>query len=265
MFSCHRLRLVIATALLPAMVPAAAEAGAFLQEEGRAQLIVTTLAAGASTVFDARGRVVPVAPWAKFELSGSAEYGVTDWATLLVGTAYDQFFDDSTPIAGVRGLGISSLGGRFALWQVSGWQINGETSLRLPGPGVRVWAGSPDAATSVDARVTAGRSFELLGRDAFVGLELGGRWHAGGFAPEGLFEATLGVRVLAPLTVLVQSFTNAAPAGGLLPARFSSKVQGSLVWEMRPGVSIQAGLYGTLVAVNASREHGLISGMWYKF
>ena len=82
--ACHRRWLGACLAgLLAVVCSRSVQAGAFLQKPGEGVIIVGGAFTDAVRAYDAIGRLVPVAPWRKFELTTYAEYGVTDWLTAI--------------------------------------------------------------------------------------------------------------------------------------------------------------------------------------
>ncbi len=69
--------------LLLSLVAEPALGGAFVQRPGMVLAIQELSFSGSILAFDARGRVVPVPAYRKFNLETSLEYGAADWLTLL--------------------------------------------------------------------------------------------------------------------------------------------------------------------------------------
>ena len=61
----------------------AALAGAWTLPQGEGQLIATGTFTTGDRAYDARGRLVPVADYRKFELTAYMQYGVFDWLTAI--------------------------------------------------------------------------------------------------------------------------------------------------------------------------------------
>lgn len=65
-------------------------AGAFMQEEGRGQIIISSTFDRSDRFFDASGKLQPLAQYRKFELTTYAEYGLRDWLTLIFAPSSSQ-------------------------------------------------------------------------------------------------------------------------------------------------------------------------------
>jgi hypothetical protein len=92
-----------------------------------------------------------------------------------------------------------------------------------------------------DARLLIGRSFTLLGFPAFSSIEIGYR-SPGGFGHEIRADATLGIRPMEKVLVLLQTFNiSALHAAPLYPTR-SNKIALSAVYDVTPSsISVQVG------------------------
>jgi hypothetical protein len=115
-----------------------------------------------------------------------------------------------------------------------------------------------------DARLLIGRSFTLLGFPA-LSIEIGYR-SPGGFGHEIRADATLGIRPMEKVLVLLQTFNiSALHAAPLYPTR-SNKIALSAVYDVTPSsISVQVGGIIGLPGVNTTTERGLISAVWYRF
>ena len=100
-----------ATATLAIACPLKAFAGAFLQPADQGVVIVGSPFSNAVRAHDAYGRLAPVAAWREFELDAYAEYGVTDWLTVI---AKPQPLPFSSKPAGAKLLGDGHHQGRRA-------------------------------------------------------------------------------------------------------------------------------------------------------
>ena len=68
----------------------AAWGGAWLLPPGDGQVIADTFFSDSNRAFDARGQLVPVPSYRKFELGTYIEYGLTNWLTLVASPSYDR-------------------------------------------------------------------------------------------------------------------------------------------------------------------------------
>ncbi len=247
---------------------AAPRAGAFLMPEGNGQVIYQSSFEGARSSFDGRGHVIPSSAWSRASLSAAAEYGATDWLTLLAATSLDRYVDAQTSFLGLRGLGVTSLGARGPIFYATDWLMSAEASVRVPGAAIASWDQSIDRSRNVDLRLMAAYQFKVFDSDGFVETQAAARFALNpvpnAARRAGLLDVTLGVQPWASLQILLQSFGKVEPqvAGS---AAISQKLQLSGVWRMSSGVSLQVGAFATLLARHAAFSRGLVSGLWYHF
>ena len=74
-------RVQLALLLSAALLPRAADAGAWLAPEGHGQIVVSGTASSAGRAFDGSGNLQGTPRYDKQELQALMEYGVTDWLT----------------------------------------------------------------------------------------------------------------------------------------------------------------------------------------
>lgn len=262
-------------------------AGAWLLAPGEGQAIAYSAFSDTTRAFDSQGRLIPVQQYRKFELGIYIEYGLTDWLTLAVSPAYDRIrghpfdpFQSPAPGRSYNGLGESGAAARIRLFQnetsvlsfQAGLQSKGASPTGLPGPfNLR-------RAASLELRTAAGASIPILGMESFLDAEAAYRFYADNQPGEWRFDLTFGMRPVPGLLVMLQNFTSFTKApvlsqGGLGKFSFSTtyarsawdKLQPSIVIEIAPQWSIQAGGFFTVAGVNAGREFGPLIGVWYKF
>ena len=254
-----------------------ARAGAFLQEEGKTQIIVTSTFDGSDHTFDASGKLLPLAQYRKFEMVTYAEYGATDWLTLIFAPSSSQS-TGSVGVASARGAAGSvdlvetadryariEAGGRFRVWRNDHSIVSFQATFRAPyavnrslPPGLR------REVNEFDARALYGYSFEFWERNGFISAEFGYRLRAGA-ADEWRADFTLGYRVMPQLLLLAQNFNSFARAAAPAPNLRSHKLQVSAVYDLTGTWSIQGGVYATVLGVNVRRERGVLGGLWRKF
>ena len=108
----------------------AADAGAWTQPKGDGLAIVTLAYSFAGDAFDEGGQAIAIEPFEKFELRGFVEYGLTDWATLVVQPElrFKGQGDEES-----EGLGRFDLGLRTRLWSDDYSVISVEGGVSAPG------------------------------------------------------------------------------------------------------------------------------------
>lgn len=254
-----------AAASLIVMIAAVAQAGAFMQNPGEGVAIAGGAFTDAVRAYDRAGRLIPVAPWRKFELTSYAEYGITDWLTAVASPSLFVFRQDP-PGQSRAATGVAEAGARVRL---IGWDngiLSAQTIVRAPLAGA---AARPFIDTTrfvqIDARIAWGSSFELLGFRSFSDLQLGFRSN-GNFGHEARIDATLGVYALdSELLLLFQSFTALSP-GRLGTAKYlSQKVAASAVYWVTPAIGVQIGGVFGLRGINTGAERGGFTAVWVRF
>jgi hypothetical protein len=260
------------TALLAALaflgVPGRADAGAWTQPQGSTLFIGTAAYTdGDRLLRDGFGsRRVP--DYRKLETTLLIEHGVTDWLTAIAtpslrwtraeGAAPDEFF----------GLGYTDLGARARLWRDDSSVLSVQALGRIPGAtDDKAPAEIGNTDPELDLRVLFGHGFRAGGLPAFVNLE--GAYRVRAEDPPNEFRAdlTFGIRPAERWLLLAQSFTVVSDGAGRPPFDdyWYTKAQLSAVYELAPGLSLQAGFVTTYAGHNALREVGGLVGIWRQF
>lgn len=242
-------------------------AGAFLMREGAGQLLLGLAGISSTRRFAPNGADESAPNWRKANLGGYFEYGLTSRLTAIVAPAVSGWAGAGVP--GPVGSDGSALGLRYGLSQsardVVSLQVllqpplgHEDLTQKLADDGARTFA--------ADLRVLYGRCFEFVGWPAFISLEPGGRVRRDDLPNELRFDGTLGLRPSPRWMVLLQTFetyTFAAPP--IQPPVLSVKVAASLVYELSPSWSLQAGAFRTIAGFNAALEVGPFVSVWRRF
>jgi protein XagA len=260
------LRFIIATGLMS--YATTAFAGAWTLDEGTGQLIVTTTAMQASTLFSTGYALQPISHYNKDESQALIEYGVTNWFTAMIAPSL-QHVDIDPPFSGTRsGLGYTDIGGRARIWSDASWVMSGQVTFRIPG----TYDYTNPAAIGytdpeVELRGLVGYSFKMGTMPSFVDVEVAQRFRIGGPPDEFRTDITLGVHPADKWLLLAQSFNVTSEGAGTWGyGSFGYyKLQLSAVYEVTKSLSLQLGGYSTYWGRNALQENGLVVGAWYKF
>lgn len=251
-------------ALLGLCLPLTARAGAFLEKPGEGIVIATGSFTDAVRAYDSLGRLVPVAPWRKFELSTYADYGVTDWLTMVASPSLFVFRQDP-PGRNREATGIAEVGARARIYEWGDSILSAQVTVRAPLAGA---SARPFVDTTrfvqIDARAAWGHGFELWGFRGFTDLQVGFR-SIGYYGNELRVEGTLGIWAFDPLLLLFQTFTAATPGRIGQSLYLSEKVQASAVYWITPSVGVQVGGTFGLRGVNSDAGRGGFSALWVKF
>ncbi len=265
-----------------------AVAGAFLWPEGRGQIIVTTTFASARKAYDARGRLIDTPRYDKFEARAYVEYGLAPWLT-VVGEGGAMDFRGAPRTNGLdalslliaeakaraplvvpkpvgvhyRGLGLGMVGLRVKLLELSDYVVSAEASLRAASAASRIFLDMKDFS-QIDARLQLGKPVSLLGVPGFVDAQIGYR-SRGQNGDEARVDLTFGVRPVAWLMVLAQSFSAFAPGANAGSRIAAQKFQLSAVYDINETFSVQLGVYKGLLGVNSPAEIGILTALWARF
>ena len=254
--------IVASIAVLAALSPVPALAGAWTLKTGEGQVIVSGLYSEALELFDDQGDPQAIPVFHKAELSAHAEYGLTDWLT-AIGRSELKTEAVGTPVSiDAARFGLSGVGLRARLWQGDGTVVSAELSGRMP-VGSRRFDHEPDA--EVDLRMLAGLGFALGSWSGFVDLQGAYRLRPGAPADEIRADLTLGLRPRSHLLWLAQSFNTLSTDGEELASSTEHKAAVSLVYDMTTYLSVQVGGIATVAGRDALRERGLITALWLRF
>ena len=243
-------------------------AGAFLQPDDDWQIITTSRFTGSTRAFDAKGKLVPVPSYTKFELGAYIEYGAGDWLTLILQPALARIYSEGPPLSQYYGLGSIEAGARVQLMRTDDVVISAQAIAHAPGSRSTV---NPalvgNTGFEFDVRALVAAPFEIAEMPGFADAQLGYRVRRDSPADEIRFDVSLGIRPWSRLLLLAQSFNIlASTAGGPgFPRMRQHKFQLSAVWDFSRSYSIQGGAFTTLASSNARQEYGMVTGVWYRF
>ena len=261
-------RILIASAAPALFWAAPVFAGAWTQDQGQGELIVTTLFDEADQSFDQAGHFTPTPAYHGDQANVYVAYGVTDWLTAIVRPGVQSSSLASAENQRYTGLGDSEIAVQGRVWSddstvisllagVRAPTLGGATNLSFQGP----------SGPEYDFRLLLGHNFTLWSLSGFVDFSAGYRLVGEGAPDEGHFDATFGLYVTRDLLVMAQSFNTISGASHnpQFPQWAQSKAQLSLVYRLTPLWRAQIGAYTTLAGQNAYRENGALLALWRKF
>lgn len=240
--------------------------GAWLLPPGDGQVIADTFFSDSTVAFDARGHLIPVPSYRKFELGTYIEYGLTNWLTLVASPSYDRVHNPP-PGQSYNGPGESEIAARVGLYRTDTSVLSFQAGLLSPGFSFADLLGPFEMrrAASLDVRGLAGRNVVVAAMEGFVEAEAGYRFYAAGQPGEWRIDLTMGLRPWPRLLMMLQSYTSIVN-GSLQFGHVSwTKLQPSLVYTIAPQWSVQIGGFITVAGINAGRELGPAAGVWYRF
>ncbi len=243
-------------------------AGAFTVEQGHGLAIGSFTLQRNDDGFAANGASAKAAKSHKTEPSIFVEYGAKDWLTLFAQSSYVTNRISGTNTASFSGAGYTELGGRVRIVKDGPFVLSVQSSLRLPAhsqPGNSAQAGNYGLET--DNRIMVARSFSLGDWPSYVDVNFGYRTRAGAPASEWRSDLSFGMRPVAHILLLVQSFNIISDGSGRsgYPRTSSSKLQISAVYDLNSSWSLQLGGYATIAGSNSNRELAAIGAIWRRF
>ncbi len=260
--------------LMGVMQPSAF-ASSWNQPSGAGLVIVDYTLAGGARYFNGEGRLSPAAAYDKGEGFAYVEYGLTVWLLAVakpeggaVALAPPAGGQTSKGSARYVGLGTTDIGAQVQVAAFGPAVLAAQASFRLPATTSQAnpaLVGS--TSRDVDLRALGGVSVVVLGWPAFVDVQSAYRIRSGGAPDEWHGDVTLGIRPMPRLMLLLQSAT-CVPLGrgtAWFPATLYSKLGGSIVIDLTTHWSIEAGMFQTLAGINALRERGYRTAIWYRF
>lgn len=255
--------------LLALSWPQAAQAGAWTQEDGKAQIISGSILSEADRTFGDPGPI----SFQRELFQTYAEYGWSKDLTLIaeidmatVGVAQNggaAFHDsDNAFSAGMRWDWNSYFG-----W--SDWGVFSlEASYRVAGAfNFAISANRSTGGQGAELRLLYGRNFRWLDRDGFVNVELAHDFLSGARPDETPVDVSAGLWVAENHQLLLQSFNLFAAAGhpGGYPAFNSHKLQVSWIYRWSPRTLYQLGAFFSPMGNNALVEQGVAFSIWQRF
>jgi hypothetical protein len=244
----------------------AAHAGAWTLDRGHLSAFAGATASRAASFYGDSGVPGGRVVFNKLLSQGWLEYGLTDAVTLFAAPEYTlaqsdaggsgrQLIRSSSVEAGLRILLLSRIG-----------MVSVQTSVKSAGAFDMSVSSGGEAGRQFETRLLYGRSFKLLGKDAFIDVEAAKRWIAKPRPDEWVLDATAGWKATKNNQILVQSFTFATDGAVTPPYRpyALSKVQFSWVHRLSRRWSLQSGYFFSVAGRNIVKETGVVSTVWFQ-
>ncbi len=269
---------IVRVALLSAIVSltvSQALAGAWTQEAGKGQLIVTTLYYATDTLYDNSGAKQAQPDYSKYEVSPYFEYGLADGLTVGANLSLQHATQDGTPGNPTLtnwGLGDSEFFARLRLLQKGALVVSVEPMVKLPTAEEDQPAlGGRHADAGLG--LLAGYQFSYAGLDHFIDLGLSYRYRDGTPEDQIKLSATAGFGLTKDLMLMSQAFWTLRADTQSTPAFTQSsnddynllKLQMSLVYKLSESLSVQAGAFSHLDGKNVGGGDGVLFSLWRRF
>ncbi len=254
------------TVLLTLATTLPSRAGAWLQDEGRTQIIFANTTTESSRRFGHNGKPLRANRFSKQETLISFERGWSDSVTLLAGARFQL---QTFPVDGVTSRfasGAVSAGARIKLWSEGGTVLSVQGTLQasgersLPGQLRRM-----DAPVEADLRLNLGHGFAIGSWQAFAEVQTAYRWRGGGNRDELRFDTTLGVRPVPQILLMLQSFSTVTAigrgrAGEGRPRQH--KLQPGVVYDLSERWSLQVSAFSSIKGRDSIKERGGQVALW---
>lgn len=259
------MRLIAGLALC--LLPTLAHAGAWTLDSGAGQIISATTVSDARKSYDAHGNPTDDVTFRKTFTSLYAEYGWTDWLTLVAVPEYASALSAGTGRRTERADDFAFSGGaRVRLLDDVG-VLSVEAMARSAGAFELDTSFQQRPGEDFELRLLYGTHFELFGRQGCFDAEVSQRWTTGGRPHETPVDLTLIYNIGWKMQALVQSFNVISEGGGEPPFvhyRYH-KLALSFVRPVWGHTSLQLGGFISPAGQNALEEQGIFLSLWTKF
>jgi protein XagA len=246
-----------------------AMAGAWLVETGRGQIIFSTSLTDAKQRFDRKSKPRRTDRFSKQEGLTSIDYGLHERLTVTgaLGTRRAVFSIDDGPAQVSHVSGAAGL--RALLWQGSGAILSAQGTVT--GRSERIVPSGPrrmEPRTEMDLRLLGGYGFAVAQMTGFAEVQTGYRWNGSGRPAEWRMDATLGLRPIPAVLLLIQSFNTMAMTRDSrfqMPAPRQHKLQLGGVVDITERMSVQFGVFASVYGRESLKERGAMMAVWRKF
>ncbi|MEE2950781.1 MAG: hypothetical protein VYD57_05930 [Pseudomonadota bacterium] len=244
-----------------------AQAGAWTQEAGHGQAIVTGLYSASEDGFDTAKTGLET-DYTKGTVSLFLDYGLLDGLTLTAAAEMGAEQFGALPLAR-PGLTKTQAGARMRLHRSDRLAMTAGIAVIAEdahGAADRLVDTFGWDAPMLEARWSGGVNFAVLNRSAFAEVSLGYRYRIGEGPDEVVADATIGAHLAERWMLIAQSFSTISTGFERPEADYAfHKAQGSVVYRLNKRWSVQAGAFATVAGHNALKERGVITALWYDF
>jgi hypothetical protein len=274
-----------ASAIIPAIaivlcMNRLAYGGAWTQDAGKGQIIISQSYYQTTKFRDNSGRKQSQAKYQKHEFNPYLEYGLYDGVTV----GANLFLQHASQLPGGTnlepnnynyGIGDSEFFIRTRLWQQDGFVLSAEPMVKLHSPfsfdkQPAIGSNHPDTGVTF----SAGYGFSAYGLNHFANIDLGYRYRFGKEKDQIKFAASLGVSVHEQLMIMPQIFVTRRTDSGNSGAAYVesssndynlTKLQLSAIYKMDEQTSWQLGGFYHAHARNTGTGNGLMLAWWRRF
>lgn len=246
--------------LVLALLPVNAWAGAWLQAEGKGQVITNFNYYQATKAYNAAGNKVDMPTYTKLEVNPYVEYGLFDNLTIGGSFAY-KVVTNETQGKTFYDSDDYNLFIRWLVFQGEKFVISAEPSLYLP----RKTGGELNSEAGLAPMMKF--NFGYGSDNYFVDASVGYQHWSNEESDRIRSSATAGYNLTDDFTLMAQVFSNNVINHDYTKgSNFDlSTAQVSLVWDQDESFSHQLGLYKDIYARNTGSGAGVLYSIWYKF
>ncbi|CAL4867866.1 hypothetical protein MMA231_02138 [Asticcacaulis sp. MM231] len=245
-------------------LPSVAQAGAWPQAPGDTQVIISYEPGHADRAFDLSGdKTIKLNTWDQTNLSLFVDHGVSERFTL---TAKVNLQDYKAEVSDFSGLGSVEVAGRWTAHKGRDVVLAFGGSIEGLGQGRRSdFDASTQQGTDVDLRAYAGKSFQWLGKDAFVDLQ-GARHLRQYEADQWRVDATIGIKPSPQWMVMAQVFAGQTDKASWGQAKWIN-AEVSVVRHFGPKLdrSVQLSVRQTVAGRNVPVVKAVMVSLWKTF
>jgi hypothetical protein len=244
-----------------------ARAGAWTQNAGEGQVIVSSILSNARRSYDASSRPTEDVTFHKSFESAFVEYGWKDWLTLVAVPEYADAISAAPgrPTQKARDFAFSG-GARIRLWtDASVFSL--QALARSAGAFELDTSFRQKPGRDFELRALYGTHFQLLGHEGCVDVELAQRWATDGRPDEIPLDISLIYDIGWKTQAFAQSFNTISEGAGRSPFvhyRYH-KLAVSLVRPVWGKTSLQIGGFVSPAGQNALKEQGIFLSVWTRF
>lgn len=264
------------TSALCLLATANAHAGAWLQDDGETQAIVTYSYLSTSSFYDTDGSKIDNIKFTKGEISPYIEHGLTsDWT---IGSSLSLQSVSSNGISGnvtdlnEYQLASADIFARYALYEGDDDILSIEPRLKTP---IEQDAGiNPEGTTPIpELKLSYGSAHSVLAEyDSFSDVSATYRLRTHGNLDYMLkIESTAGIRPFDSYPILFLAQSSYERALGTIDNTMNSgnyellKIQLSAAYEFDNGLTIQTGLFSNAYGANTASGNGILLSTWLNF
>jgi hypothetical protein len=254
--------------LLLAAAPAAVQAQAWVQPEGKGRVITSVIYSRSDKGFDQNGDVIDINDYDQLQAYFNGEFGLTDDLTLLVTPSVRSIDVENEPFRSDTGFQFLDVGARYRVAQSDSTVFSLQAKGRLSIDSFRdQLAQVSGQGNELQLRGQVGHGFKLGSQNSFASVDAGYNFRSKDPPNEYVVDLAIGTDLSPSFMVignLYNTFSDSRGNNGFGSYRYHNVIL-SGVYDVSDSVSLQLGGIATVAGRNALRERGVIAGFWVHF